>query len=104
MLYGQMLILFKFQQLKPEQLSQHLCLNLEHIIIMLINRGKCLCVEFHLGKMQTKSITLKRFDGGISDDIREPSSNKFSITKHFDIYSNSYRLTPYRDVEDDSGG
>lgn len=54
--------------------------------------------------MQTKQITLKRFDGGISDDIREPSSNKFSITKHFDIYSNPYRLTPYRDTEADQTG
>src|ERR1035437_133834 len=34
--------------------------------------------------------------GGIADDIREPLSNKSGLSKHFDIFSNPFRLTPYR--------
>lgn len=44
---------------------------------------------------------ITRFDGGISDDIREQSSNSFSISKHFDIFSNPKRLVPYRSTEAD---
>lgn len=51
-----------------------------------------------------KTLTIKRFDGGMSDDIREPAANKFSITKHFDIFSSPYRLTPYRDLVADTTG
>lgn len=52
----------------------------------------------------SKEITLKlnQFNGGIEDDIRKPSANGFSISKHFDIFSNPYRLTPYRSLEADT--
>lgn len=45
---------------------------------------------------------INRFDGGISDDPREPSLNKCALVKHFDIFSNPYRLTPYRSTEADT--
>ena len=48
-----------------------------------------------------KLVKLNRFDGGISDDIREDNATKFSISKHFDIFSNPNRLTPYRSHEAD---
>lgn len=51
-------------------------------------------------KQQT--IEIKDFFGGISDDIRKASPNEFSITKHFDIFSNPKRLTPYRSLEADT--
>ena len=41
-------------------------------------------------------VAISNFAGGIVDDIREPLSNKFGISKHFDIFSNPLRLTPYR--------
>ncbi len=44
-------------------------------------------------------ILINRFDGGISDDIRDTAVNQFSITKHFDIFTNPRRLTPIRDLE-----
>lgn len=43
-----------------------------------------------------------RFDGGISDDTREPKSNVGALIKHFDIFSNPYRLTPHRSSEADT--
>ena len=43
-----------------------------------------------------KTLTINNFSGGISDDIRQETSNGFALTKHFDIYSNPQRLTPYR--------
>lgn len=45
-------------------------------------------------------IKITRFDGGVSDDIRDQSGNTFAISKHFDNFSNPLRLTPYRDSED----
>jgi len=47
-------------------------------------------------------IQVNRFDGGISDDPRKPSPSEFQITKHFDIFSNPFRLTPYRSLEADT--
>jgi hypothetical protein len=47
-------------------------------------------------------IKRNRFDGGISDDPRKPSVNEFQITKHFDIFSNPFRLTTYRSLEADT--
>lgn len=47
-------------------------------------------------------IGLSDFYGGISDDIRLVTNNSFSITKHFDIFSNPKRLTPYRSFEADT--
>ncbi len=45
---------------------------------------------------------LNQFFGGIADDIRKASSTEFSISKHFDIFSNPQRLTPYRSLEADT--
>jgi len=49
--------------------------------------------------MAKRKVVIQRFDGGIADDIREQSSNKCALVKHFDIYSNPNRLTPLRDSE-----
>jgi hypothetical protein len=43
-----------------------------------------------------------KFHGGMSDDVREPSDVTFGVSKHFDIFSNPMRLTPYRSFENDS--
>ena len=32
-------------------------------------------------------IELKRWDGGVSGDERDPAGNKCVVCKHFDIYS-----------------
>jgi hypothetical protein len=45
---------------------------------------------------------INRFDGGVSDSPREPSANKFSISKHFDIFTDSYKLSPYRSFTADN--
>ncbi len=42
------------------------------------------------------------WSSGISDDVRAISQNGFSIAKHFDIFSNPNRLTPYRSFEADT--
>lgn len=42
------------------------------------------------------------FYGGISDDSRKVSPSEFQLTKHFDIFSNPKRLTPYRSLEADT--
>ena len=47
-------------------------------------------------------ITIKDFSGGIADDVRKESANEFQLTKHFDIFSNPKRLTPYRSLEADT--
>src|SRR5574343_1184236 len=47
-------------------------------------------------------ISISDFNGGISDDSRKSSANEFQITKHFDIFSNPKRLTPYRSLETDT--
>jgi len=52
--------------------------------------------------MARKQTVIQRFDGGISDDIRQQSANSFAITQHFDIYSNPNRLTPFRSSEADT--
>lgn len=51
-------------------------------------------------KQQT--VIQNSFFGGIEDDIRKVSANGFAITKHFDIFSNPNRLTPYRSLENDT--
>ncbi len=54
--------------------------------------------------MAYKPIEIKvtDFNGGIADDIRLATANSFAITKHFDIFSNPKRLTPYRSLEADT--
>lgn len=47
-------------------------------------------------------IRVNQFYGGIEDDVRKASQTGFSITKHFDIFSNPQRLTPYRSLEADT--
>ena len=49
-----------------------------------------------------KEQKINKFDGGLSDDIREPRSNVCANVKHFDVFSNPYRLTPYRSMEAES--
>lgn len=44
---------------------------------------------------------ISRFDGAMSDDPRQPSSNMGSLIKHFDCFSAPNKLTPYRSVEAD---
>ena len=46
--------------------------------------------------------TINRFDGGISDDPRQPSSNMAALVKHFDIFSNPFQLSPRRSTEADT--
>ncbi len=53
-----------------------------------------------MGKIYEQKIT--QFSGGIADDPREPRSNQAAIIKHFDIFSNPYKLTPYRSTEADT--
>lgn len=52
----------------------------------------------------SKQVEIKQnnFSGGISDDQRAVSPNQFIISKHFDIFSNPNRLTPYRSFEADT--
>ena len=47
-------------------------------------------------------IAISDFNGGISDDPRKVSQNEFQITKHFDIFTNPKRLTPYRNLAADT--
>lgn len=42
---------------------------------------------------------INRFDGGIADDSRQPISSVAALLKHFDCFSNPFKLTPYRSVE-----
>ena len=50
-----------------------------------------------MGKIYTQIIN--RFDGGLSEDKRVKSSNKFSLTKHFDAFTYPHKLVPYRSTE-----
>lgn len=47
-------------------------------------------------------IQQNNWSSGISDDQRAVSQNGFSIAKHFDIFTNPNRLTPYRAFEADT--
>ncbi len=51
-----------------------------------------------------KIIEIKQnsFYGGVSDDPRKSTSTEFTISKHFDIFSNPNRITPYRSFEADT--
>jgi hypothetical protein len=52
----------------------------------------------------SKQVEIKQnnWSSGISDDVRAVSQNGFSIAKHFDIFTNPNRLTPYRSFEADT--
>jgi len=47
-------------------------------------------------------IEIKNFSGGVSDDPRIDSISEFQVSKHFDIFSNPTRITPYRSLETDT--
>jgi len=51
-----------------------------------------------------KQVQIKQnnWSSGISDDVRANSQNGFIISKHFDIFTNPNRLTPYRSFEADT--
>lgn len=51
---------------------------------------------------KTVELKINTFAGGISDDPRGQSGGQFIITKHFDIFSQPNRLTPYRSLETDT--
>jgi len=42
---------------------------------------------------------LTRFDGGITNDPRDPAGNTSAMVSNFDILSNPRRMTPYRSSE-----
>ena len=44
---------------------------------------------------------ISNFSGGLSDDSRENASNQGALIKHYDIFSNPRRLTPYRSTKSD---
>ncbi len=48
--------------------------------------------------------SIASFNGGLVDDLREPQVNRFGISKHFDIFSNPFRLTPYRSTTAEADG
>lgn len=47
-------------------------------------------------------VAQNNFSGGVSDDPRAVTNTGFIISKHFDIFSNPNRLTPYRSFEADT--
>ena len=51
---------------------------------------------------KTVEIKINNFAGGVSDDPRQETGTGFIISKHFDIFSNPHRLTPYRSLEADT--
>lgn len=46
-------------------------------------------------------IKINNFSGGISDSPREDNSTKYQTSRHFDIFSDATKLTPYRSLEAD---
>ena len=48
------------------------------------------------------TIQVNNFSGGISDDPRKLTASEFTISKHFDIFSQPNRLIPYRSLEADT--
>src|SRR3990167_7227410 len=53
-------------------------------------------------QMKPQQAQQNNWSSGISDDVRAISQNGFSLTKHFDIFTNPNRLTPYRSFEADT--
>jgi hypothetical protein len=45
---------------------------------------------------------ISRFDGGISDDPRQNTTNGFQVSEHFDIFTFPNKLVPYRSSESDT--
>ncbi len=55
-----------------------------------------------MGKI--KEITINRFDGGISNDKRSKSSNKFAMARHFDTFTYPHKLVPNTGWEEKATG
>lgn len=51
---------------------------------------------------KSTEIKINNFFGGVSDSPRKPSANEFIISKHFDISTDPFKLTPYRSLEADT--
>jgi hypothetical protein len=51
---------------------------------------------------KTLEINIDQFNGGVSDDPRQIAVNSFRISKHFDIFSDAHKLSPYRSLEADT--
>ena len=51
---------------------------------------------------KTVELKINNYSGGVSDDPRQETGSGFIISKHFDIFSNPHRLTPYRSLEADT--
>ena len=51
---------------------------------------------------KTVELKIEDFSGGISDSTRQSSGSQFSVSKHFDIFSDPKRLIPYRSLEADT--
>jgi hypothetical protein len=49
----------------------------------------------------TKEQNVGQFSGGVSDSTRSNSPADFAIAKHFDSFSDPFRLIPYRSLEQD---
>ena len=52
-----------------------------------------------MGRIVETKIT--RFDGGLSEDKRVKDLSKFSLTKHFDVFTYPHKLVPYCSTEAD---
>lgn len=50
---------------------------------------------------QSAEKSIRKWFGGISDDVREQTVTDFAISKHFDTITSPNRLTPYRSSEAD---
>lgn len=52
----------------------------------------------------SKPITIKinNFSGGVSDSTRKPTTNEFIHSSHFDIFTDPFKLIPYRSLEADT--
>lgn len=49
--------------------------------------------------MPVRTAYIRRFDGGIFNDPRVPNSALSRVVTNFDILTNPYKMTPYRDSE-----
>ena len=52
--------------------------------------------------MKPVEVKINNFFSGISDSTRKPSSSEFAIAKLFDIFTDPFRLIPYRSFEADT--
>lgn len=49
-----------------------------------------------------QEIVINKFFGGIADSPRKNTGTEFIVSKHFDIFSDPQKLTPYRDMSSDT--